>query len=97
MYVCTYVKHVCSQVMTGCFVYRENDVLRDQLKQYVTMIQAQDLHSQPQQEDEQLPTPTEENSRDLDNASAMEEHLQGKLSEVSFVASGRTPERCISF
>lgn len=58
-------------------------MLRDQLKQYVTMIQAQDLHSQPQQEDEQLPTPTEENSRDLSNASAMEEHLQGKLSEVS--------------
>lgn len=71
-------------------------MLRDQLKQYVTMIQAQDLHSQPQQEDEQLPTPTAENSRDLDNASAMEEHLQGKLSEVSFATSGRTPERCLS-
>ena len=61
---------------------RENDVLRDQLKHYVTMIQAQEQHTQPLQEDEQLPTPTEENSRGLDIASAMEEHLQGKLSEV---------------
>lgn len=68
------------------FACRENDVLRDQLKQYVTMIQSQEQQQQrpqPAQEDEEPQTPTQEDSRGLEEASAMEEHMQSKLSEVS--------------
>ena len=75
-------------------VCRENDVLRDQLKQYVTMIQTQDQqqhHTQPTQEEDEPQTPTQDNSRGLAEASAMEEHMQSKLSEVSMCTSLVTP------
>lgn len=76
---------VCGhELWRGPLVCRENDVLRDQLKQYVTMIQTQEQQqTQPPQEDEEPPTPTEENSSGLGGASTMEEHMHGKLSEVS--------------